>query len=184
MSMKNQRKILLIDDDIAVTNYFKVFLMQTGVFDATVLNDSRQAESILENETFDVIVLDMDMPNVSGMDILKDVRARGIKTPVIILTGVSDVDLAVKAMKRGAFDYLTKPVDDEKFLEVLESSIEHGELTQSISEMSEETNRADLDFTEAFSSVCQAGDDKTFSPGGKSGVDRSLDLHMGREWYR
>ncbi|HSG28832.1 MAG TPA: sigma-54 dependent transcriptional regulator [Candidatus Krumholzibacterium sp.] len=148
--MNNQRKVLLIDDDVAVTNYFKVFLMQTGVFDATVLNDSREAQSLLEKVKYDVIVLDMDMPNVSGMDILKDVRARGIETPVIILTGVSDVDLAVKAMKRGAFDYLTKPVDDEKFLEVLESSIEHGMLTQSISDIPKEVNRGDIDFKEAF----------------------------------
>ncbi|MCK4537699.1 MAG: sigma-54-dependent Fis family transcriptional regulator [Candidatus Krumholzibacteria bacterium] len=146
----NLRKVLIIDDDVAVTNYFKVFLMQTGVFDSTVLNDSREAKPLLERETFDVIVLDMDMPNVSGIDILNNVRSSGIETPVIILTGVSDVDLAVKAMKMGAFDYLIKPVDDEKFLEVLENSIEQGALAQSISELPDELSRRDLDYEEVF----------------------------------
>ena len=70
------KKILIIDDDVAVTNYFKVFLMQTGCFDATVINDSREASPMLKNTVFDVLLLDMDMPNVSGMDILREMRKR------------------------------------------------------------------------------------------------------------
>ncbi len=144
------KKILIIDDDVAVTNYFKVFLMQTGLFDAKVLNDSREAASLLQNSEFDVILLDMDMPNVSGMDILRDVRKRKLHTPVVILTGVSDVDLAVRAMKLGAFDYLIKPVDDEKLLEVLSGAMEHGEIRQSISLLPEQLSCGDLTFKDAF----------------------------------
>ncbi len=126
------KKVLIVDDDIAVTNYFMVFLMQTERFESTVVNDSREVENLLEQEVFDVVMLDLDMPNVSGIDILNMMQAKNISVPVIILTGANDVDLAVKSMKRGAFDYLTKPVDDEHLIEVLDSAVEHGAMSKKI----------------------------------------------------
>jgi DNA-binding NtrC family response regulator len=115
------KKILIMDDDVAMTNYLKVFLTQTGLYELVVVNDSRQVAQLLEKEPFDIILLDMVMPNVSGMDILTDIHNKGTDTKVVVLTGISDVDLAVNAMKLGAFDYLIKPVDEEKLLEVLDN---------------------------------------------------------------
>ena len=116
------KKILIMDDDVAVTNYLKVFLTQTGLYDLVVVNDSRQVAPLLAKEPFDIILLDMVMPNVSGMDILTDIHTRGMDTQVVILTGISDVDLAVNAMKLGAFDYLIKPVDEQKLLDTLQNA--------------------------------------------------------------
>jgi DNA-binding NtrC family response regulator len=144
------RKVLIIDDDVAVTNYFMVYLVQTGLFDPSIVNDSRQAAGILQREKFDVIMLDMDMPNVSGMDILRTLRSSGDSTPVVILTGVSDLDLAVRAMKLGAFDYLTKPVDDDNLLQVLENAIEHRTLHQTIDELPKQLTRQELAHEAAF----------------------------------
>jgi len=144
------KKILIVDDDVAVTNYFMVFLMQTEMFETTVINDSRQVEERLEEEHFDVIMLDLDMPNVTGMDILGMMSTKDIDIPVVILTGVNDVDLAVKTMKRGAFDYLTKPVDDEHLLEVLNSAMEYGTLHSTINRLPQALSRDDLDNTAAF----------------------------------
>ena len=147
------RKVLIVDDDVAVTNYFMVFLVQTGLFEPFVANDSREVEGLLQRENFDIIMLDMDMPNVSGMDILRAMRAKGDPTPVVILTGVSDVDLAVRAMKLGAFDYLTKPVDDQNLLDVLENAIEHRTLHQSIDQLPKQLTRKDLAFEAAFTQL-------------------------------
>jgi len=144
------KRILIVDDDVAVTNYFMVFLMQTEVFEPTVVNDSRKVEGILESHDFDVIMLDLDMPNVSGMDILDMMSRKKIAIPVLILTGVNDVELAVKSMKRGAFDYLTKPVDDEHLLEVLDSAIEHGAVHSNIDDLPSSLSREDLDNEAAF----------------------------------
>ena len=144
------KRILIIDDDAAVTNYLMVFLMQTERFDITVVNDSREVPDLLDRKTFDVILLDMDMPNVSGMDILKIMKEKGIHTPVVVLTGVSDVDLAVKAMKLAAFDYLTKPVDDEHLIGALDSAIEHSMLQQSIDRLPSQLKREDLTHEAAF----------------------------------
>jgi DNA-binding NtrC family response regulator len=147
------KKILVIDDDVAVTNYLMVFLMQTSVFDPVVINDSRQVMDRLASETFDIVLLDMDMPNVSGMDILGGMREKGMVTPVVVLTGVSDIDLAVRAMKLGAFDYLFKPVEDEKLLEVLDNAMEHGILHKSIDELPQQLAHSDLAYADAFAYV-------------------------------
>jgi DNA-binding NtrC family response regulator len=144
------RKILIIDDDPAVTNYLKVFMMQTGQFDPTVINDSREVGRLLDETSFDVLLLDMDMPNVTGMDILNERRNKGLDMPTVVLTGVSDVDLAVKAMKLGAFDYLIKPVDDERLLEVISQAIEHRVLRKTIKDLPPELTLAGLEHEDAF----------------------------------
>jgi len=144
------KKILIIDDDVAVTNYFEVFFTQTGLFDVVVVNDSREMPGLLYQEAFDIILLDMDMPNVSGIDILSDMRAKGLYIPVVVLTGVSDVYLAVNAMKLGVFDYLIKPVDDEKLLQVLNNAIEHRVLHQTIDQLPRQLTQRDLGHEVAF----------------------------------
>ncbi len=144
------KRILIVDDDVAVTNYLNVFLVQSGLFEPSVVNDSREVAALLDRENFDVILLDLDMPNVSGMDVLQAMRQKRIETPVVILTGVSDVDLAVKSMKLGAFDYLIKPADDDKLLEVLDSAIEHSALHRSIEQLPEELTRGGLAHKAAF----------------------------------
>ncbi len=144
------KKILIVDDDTAVTNYLLVFLVQSGIFEPTVINDSREVEGRLDSESFDVVLLDMDMPNVSGMDILHKMRGKGDETPVVVLTGVSDVTLAVKSMKLGAFDYLTKPVDEDKLLEVLDNAMAHGVLNREIGDLPVELSRQDLTYEAIF----------------------------------
>lgn len=144
------KHLLIVDDDVAVTNYFKVFIAQTGRFESTVVNDSRRVMDLLKNNNFDVILLDMDMPNVSGMDILNAMKKNNIDIPVIVLTGVNDIDLAVKSMKLGVFDYLIKPVDEDKLLEIIDDALEHRSLHRSIDELPSELSRKELVNVDAF----------------------------------
>ena len=144
------KKLILIDDDVAVTNYLMVFLIQTGKYEPTVVNDPRTVPDILAKEQFDAMLLDMDMPHLSGMDIIKHIDERGIDLPVVVLTGVNDVDLAVQSLKLGVFDYLTKPVDDDHLLEVINKAITHGTTKYSIKELPTQLKLEDLDLREAF----------------------------------
>jgi len=144
------RRILIIDDDAAVTNYLTVFLTQTGLFDIVVVNDSREVAGLLEREAFDIILLDMDMPNFSGIDILNDIRSKGSDITVVVLTGIGDVDLAVKAMKLGVLDYLIKPVDDEKLLDVLNNAIEHRVIHDTVDKLPGQMAMRDLGYESAF----------------------------------
>ncbi|MDZ7816555.1 MAG: sigma-54 dependent transcriptional regulator [Planctomycetota bacterium] len=144
------KKVLIVDDDVAVTNYLMVFLMQTEAYESTVINDPTEVANVLERENFDALLLDMDMPKLTGIDILRMVNEKGLDLPVIILTGVGDVDLAVKSMKLGAFDYLTKPVEDEQLLEVLEKAIDHHAVHNTIQAMPTDVKREDLSHPGAF----------------------------------
>ncbi|MCD6380516.1 sigma-54-dependent Fis family transcriptional regulator [bacterium] len=144
------KRILIVDDDVAVTNYFMVFLAQTSLYETVIENDSRKVIESLSRKSFDLILLDMDMPNVNGMDILSEMKEKNINIPVIILTGVNDVDLAVKSMKLGAFDYVIKPVDDDKLLEVIDDALEHSFLDRSIKQLPRELSRKELVNKDAF----------------------------------
>ncbi|MFH1468946.1 MAG: sigma 54-interacting transcriptional regulator [Pseudomonadota bacterium] len=151
------RTILVVDDEIAVTNFLLVFLMQTGRYDATVLNDATEVPALLDQQTFDVILLDMDMPGLSGMDILRLLRERRIPSPVVILTGVNDVDLAVRAMKLGAFDYLIKPVEDSVLLASLDAAVTLGAVQESLRQLPAHLRREDLGNAMAFEQLVAVG---------------------------
>ncbi len=147
------KRILIVDDDVAVTNYLMVALMQTDRFEVTVINDSRRVLETLDRDPQDIMLLDMDMPDVSGMDILRRLRKQDLDVPVVVLTGVPDVELAVRAMKLGAFDYLVKPVEDEQLVEVLESALQHHAMSRSIQQLPTELTREDLADPAAFEHV-------------------------------
>lgn len=117
-------KILIIDDDQAILNYLKILLLQTGKFEIEILNDSRKAFQVIKNGNHDILLLDMYMPNVKGIDILDYIKENSIKIITIVLTGVEDVDLAIVAMKLNTYDYLLKPVDEKKLFETLNNAIE------------------------------------------------------------
>jgi DNA-binding NtrC family response regulator len=118
------KKILAIDDDQAVLNYLNIMLLQTGSYQVATLATSSKAYQELKNNDYDLLLLDMDMPEVSGLDILKFVKEKNIDIETIVLTGVEDVELAVSAMKLGAFDYLTKPVDNDQLLKIITTVLE------------------------------------------------------------
>ncbi|KQC12995.1 MAG: hypothetical protein APR63_09750 [Desulfuromonas sp. SDB] len=116
-------KVIIIDDDQAILNYLKIMLLQTGKFEVTLLGDSTKALDILKNKSFDLLLLDMDMPKVSGLDILKFINEQNIPITTIVLTGVEDVDLAISAMKLGTYDYLLKPVEEKKLISIMEKIV-------------------------------------------------------------
>lgn len=144
------KKLLIVDDDVAVTNHLMVFVIQTGEYEPTVINDAKTVPDILAKEQFDALLLDMDMPHLSGMDIIKHINQEGIGLPIVVLTGVTDADMAVKSLKLGVFDYLIKPVDDDHLLEVMNKAIAHGTMKDSIKELPTQLKLEDLDYREAF----------------------------------
>ncbi len=151
--VQKMERILVVDDDIAVTNYLNILLMQADKYEPRIVNDSVAVPGILAAETFDAILLDMDMPGLSGLDILQEINEKEIRTPVVILSGVNDADLAVSALKLGAFDYLTKPVEDEKLLEVIDAATRHKTQDLTIRQLPPVLKREDLTFREAFEHV-------------------------------
>ncbi|MDP3431107.1 MAG: response regulator, partial [Desulfomicrobium sp.] len=84
----------------------------------------------LRSKPVDVVLLDMRMPGMSGLDVLQKMHEEAMTTPVIMLTAFGNVGSAVEAMKIGAWDYLTKPTDNDELLAVVRKAAEHVRLTR------------------------------------------------------
>ena len=135
-------KILIIDDNQSVLNFLKLLLLQTGKYKIETLQDSTKAFGILDAEENEILILDMDMPEVSGMDVLNYINEKKIDITTIVLTGVEQVDMAISAMKLNIHDYLLKPLDEEKLLNNLENIVQEINL-----------KKPDADFLESFDTL-------------------------------
>jgi len=147
------KKVLVIDDDQAILNFMRIFLLQTGEFQPMLLQDSTQAFEVLSNNQYDVLLLDMDMPNVTGMDILKFINEREIPIVTIVLTGVEDIDMAISAMKLGTTDYMLKPIDEKKLLETLHSAINKNQFNNTEAESHEPISMDQLKHKGVFKNI-------------------------------
>jgi DNA-binding NtrC family response regulator len=153
-------RVLVIDDDVAVLNYFMILLAQTQRYETRVLSDSTQAFEVIDSGGFDAILLDMDMPVVHGRDVLKYVKEKHPEIEVIVVTGVEDVPLAVESMKAGAYDYLCKPIDESRLLITLDRALERSQLRVEISKLRDQVSLEGLRHKEAFRSILTQ--DKSF----------------------
>ncbi len=113
-------KILVIEDDPTVGSYIRRGLEEQR-WGVDLVTDGEEGESRASSETYDLIVLDMRLPGRSGMDVLRNLRARGFERPVLVLTAQDAVDAKVQALRAGADDYVTKPFAFEELLARVEA---------------------------------------------------------------
>jgi len=119
--------VVVIDDHEAVRHSLRVLLESAGFH----VTDYPSAISYLESGTDgDCIVADMRMPYMSGLELQRELARRKTHAPLILITGHAEVALAVSAMRAGAFDFLEKPVDDERLLESLGNALKEGGKTR------------------------------------------------------
>lgn len=118
-------KILIIEDDTAFCQMLQKFLTRKG-FAVSTAYTIQEAEGLLETSTFEVILSDVRLPKGSGVTLLPEVKRRSPNTQVILMTGYAEVKTAVSAMKRGAFDYISKPFTPEEMLGVINKALQVG----------------------------------------------------------
>ncbi|MCA9627480.1 MAG: EAL domain-containing response regulator [Myxococcales bacterium] len=111
-------RILLVDDEPTLLKALARHLEYEGLEVATC-ESAREALDLLEKERFDVLVSDIAMPGMSGVELLRAVKSSQRHLPVILITGAPDVHSAVQALELGAFKYLLKPIDSKEFVEVV-----------------------------------------------------------------
>jgi len=146
-------KILVIDDDQAILNFMRIFLLQTGQYQVQVLQDSTRAFEVLENGDYDVLLLDMDMPNVTGMDVLKYIRDNRLSIVTIVLTGVEDIDMAISAMKLGTSDYMLKPIEEDKLLQTLQAAIQKNIIQKEATDLQRPLSLDELKYKNVFKDI-------------------------------
>lgn len=108
-------RILLVEDDLLLGDGLQLGLIQDGNA-VDWLKDGETAHSVLQTEKFDAIILDLGLPGIPGLEVLKMLRKSGNATPVLILTAKDSVEDRVRGLDLGADDYLTKPFDLEEVL--------------------------------------------------------------------
>jgi two-component system, LuxR family, response regulator FixJ len=114
----------VVDDDVDVRKSLG-FLLATADF-AVRLYESATAFLATEPQEVDgCIVSDVRMPGIDGIEFLRQLKARGLNVPVIVMTGHADVALAVQAMKEGAADFIEKPFDDQVLIDAIRSALNH-----------------------------------------------------------
>jgi two-component system response regulator FixJ len=122
--MTDPVRIALIDDDAAVLDSLRLYLLRQNL-DTSCFSSAEDFLSSLDNAArFDCVVSDVRMPGMSGLDLLDRLAVWRVRSPVILITGQGDVDMAVKAMKAGAFDFVEKPFDETHLLESIRNSLE------------------------------------------------------------
>ncbi len=112
-------KILLVDDEVVFTDNVSK-LLETRGYRVTVVDSGDNAIRMLEQDSFDVVVLDLKMPGMDGIMTLKEMKKLGLFTETLILTGHGSVDTALEAIKLGAYDYLTKPCEIDELVTKIE----------------------------------------------------------------
>ncbi len=117
--MSHARKVLVIDDEKVVCNSCRRVLKQEG-FDVSTATAGREGVEKLSQENFDAVIVDLRMPGIGGMDVLRIIKRNNPEAQVIIITGYSSVSTAVEAMQLGAADYLPKPFTPKELTQKLE----------------------------------------------------------------
>lgn len=117
-------RILVIDDEEGIRYTFKSFLMDEG-HDVETAQNYREALDKLSDRSYDLIFADIILEGRSGLEVLRVVRERSLLCPVIMITGEPNIESASEAVRLGAFDYIPKPVKQEKLLQVTRMALRH-----------------------------------------------------------
>lgn len=120
--MNDKARILIVDDEEVVRRSHLRSLAGTGCM-TRVAKDGMTALEVMEKDSFDVVLLDLRMPDIDGMDVLKTIKDRWPDCEVVVITGYPSIETAKQAVRLGAFDYLIKPVGPEQVIKTANDAI-------------------------------------------------------------
>lgn len=145
--------VLLVDDEPQILLSSSVILRSAGIKHVLTVEDSRRVLRLLAQQEVAVIVLDLSMPYISGIELLTEINNRFPQIPVIIMTATNEIDTAIKCMKAGASDYLVKPVEKERFVSSIKRTLEVCALREEVSSLKQHLLTDRLENETAFSSI-------------------------------
>lgn len=125
--MKEDARVLVVDDESMVCLALTNWLEEENYF-AQAVEDGSQAVKAVKEENWDIVLLDLRMPGMDGMEVLKQVKEIAPQTVVIMMTAYASIPGAVQAMKEGAYDYIVKPLDVDQLTLMLNRIVEHQQL--------------------------------------------------------
>lgn len=145
--------VLLVDDEIQALQSYEIVLRSSGITNIMRCQDSRTVLPILAEHAIELMLLDLTMPYVSGEEILTTVTQEYPEIPIIIVTGANDVEIAVRCMKAGAFDYMVKPVERSRLVSGIKRAMEMRDLRRETTQLRQHILSHELRSPEVFSSI-------------------------------
>ncbi len=140
-------RILVVDDDESLRRVTQVQLEQAG-YQVAAAADGNQALAILQQAPQELVITDLKMPGMSGLALLKRIRTEYPETIVVMITAFGTIETAVEAMKAGAYDYITKPVQQDELKIVVNRALEHSHLLEEVQRL-----RSSLDEKYGFENI-------------------------------
>lgn len=123
-------RIAVIDDDEAVLDSLRLYFTRQNIETSCFAAAEDFLVAIKRGERFDCIVSDVRMPGISGLDLVRRLKDEGLAAPIVLITGHGDVDMAVTAIKVGAFDFIEKPFDEARLLASIRNAVEKGQQSE------------------------------------------------------
>jgi two-component system response regulator PilR (NtrC family) len=120
-------RILVVDDEKSIQEFLRL-LLEEGGYEVTTASSMEEGRKIFFGDNFDLVLCDIIMPDGNGLDLLREMKAHNIRSSVIMMTAYTSTKSAIEAMKRGAYDYISKPFDVEELKVVVQKALEKTEL--------------------------------------------------------
>jgi len=139
--MAKKYRILVVDDEVSITFLLKTELEELSDFDVDVALNGTEAINLVQSTIYDIVLLDIKMPRVSGIDVLRFINEHSPATQVIMLTNVIDYKTAIETIKLGAYDFVSKPYDSQQLLATVRRAAERRQLVIDKEVMKRELNR-------------------------------------------
>ena len=127
-SLPDNSPILIVDDDEGLLFSIRAALLSAGLPDPALLSDSRRVMGLIRQHPFQLALLDMIMPHLDGLEVLRQIKKESPATECIFITAVDDVAMAVQAMRFGAYDYLVKPLNIKRTTIAVSHALERYQL--------------------------------------------------------
>lgn len=134
-------KILVIDDQESIRRTLKEILEYEN-FEVFTATDGQQGLALVEKQKFDVILCDIKMPKIDGIEFLETIQKQDDTTPIIMISGHGDIDTAVESIKKGAFDYIGKPIDLNRLLVTLRNALDKKSLQIETKQLKRKVNKS------------------------------------------
>ena len=155
-TVNKEARILIVDDEASIRLTFEMFLAREGYNLVTTAATIEEALIAIHGKTFDLIISDIVLEGARGTDLLRKIRETGIKCPVVMITGFPNLDSAAEAVRYGAFDYISKPVNKETLLRFVRQALQHWELEKEKKQLIKENEKYKRYLEAIFSSVRDA----------------------------
>lgn len=189
-----KNKILIVDDEARVGQSLETLTRAMGLH-PRVVHSGYDAQKLLVIEAFDAMITDLVMPGVSGFDLIEFVQHRGLRMPIIVLTGEGTVQAAVQALKQGAYDFVVKPFEPERFRTMIVHALEKSALERKRLEQAQLTEQLQAEIRQSkqyLELVLQSAEDvaiittnrqgrvKTYNTGAEKMVGAPLEQVLGQ----